>query len=471
MHGGVSRNKRRQIMADFRAGGYDFVLANRVASEGLDFEFCSAVVNYDLPWNPMEIEQRIGRIDRIGQAEETILVVNFVNEQTIDERILTRLLDRIGIFESSIGALEPIITDAAPELLRTGFDFTLTPEEREQKLHEALTAIEEQRKGVRDVADASSALLVSNDVDLAGLEDDLLRTGRYIGQRELALLLNDWARVDGAPPVEFAQNGLTVNVRGNAQMASRVADLTRTQQRTGAETGLLASQLRAELPMTFVLDQEHARTGGGVLLTATSPLVMAAVSVPGHRQARFASVEIVGHSEESTPGMFLVVLAKALSASRGGDEIWGEAIGPDGRRAGDAPVNDLLAALAEGRLKDLPLPEISHLVSMADRAINQLRLRHEAETRHRQVEFEALKAARAVTLREQHERKTTTIEKRLRTAAERGRGPNAINLFKAQRQRAQTRFERLVAEVDGQRQPELRLEPVAACVLKITRPA
>ena len=66
MHGGVTREERRRIMAEFRAGAYDFVLANRVASEGLDFEFCSAVINYDLPWNPMEIEQRIGRIDRIG---------------------------------------------------------------------------------------------------------------------------------------------------------------------------------------------------------------------------------------------------------------------------------------------------------------------------------------------------------------------------------------------------------------------
>jgi len=94
MHGGVTREERRRIMAEFRAGAYDFVLANRVASEGLDFEFCSAVINYDLPWNPMEIEQRIGRIDRIGQKEETILVVNFVNDSTIDERILTRRVAR-----------------------------------------------------------------------------------------------------------------------------------------------------------------------------------------------------------------------------------------------------------------------------------------------------------------------------------------------------------------------------------------
>lgn len=469
MHGGVTRDKRRKIMADFRAGTYDFVLANRVASEGLDFEFCSAVVNYDLPWNPMEIEQRIGRIDRIGQVEETILVVNFVNERTIDERILTRLLDRIDIFESSIGALEPIITAAAPELLKTGFDFTLTPALREQKLHEALTALEEQRKGLRDVADASSALLVSNDVDVAGLEDDLLRTGRYIGQRELALLLNDWARIDGAPPIDFARNGLTVDIHGNAQMGARVSELAKNQQRTGAETSSLAAQLRAELPMTFVLDQEHARTSGGTLLTATSPLVMAAVSVPGHRQARFASLRIHGPSEDSRPGTFLVVLAKALSASRGGDEIWGEAIGLDGRRAGEGPVNDLLAALAEGRLEDLPLPQIEHLGSMADRAVNQLRFRHEGESSRREIEFEALKAARAITLKEQHERKLVTIDKRLRTAVERGRGQGAINLFQSQRRRAQARFEQLTSELEGQRQPELRLEPLAACVVEITR--
>jgi superfamily II DNA/RNA helicase len=79
LNGDVPRAKRNEILKSFRAGGYDFVLANRVASEGLDFEFCSAVINYDLPWNPMEVEQRIGRIDRIGQKEKKILIVNFIN--------------------------------------------------------------------------------------------------------------------------------------------------------------------------------------------------------------------------------------------------------------------------------------------------------------------------------------------------------------------------------------------------------
>jgi superfamily II DNA or RNA helicase len=467
MHGGVSRERRRAIMADFRAGAFDFVLANRVASEGLDFEFCSAVINYDLPWNPMEVEQRIGRIDRIGQREESILVVNFVNEQTIDERILARLLERIEIFESSIGALEPIISQAAPQLLKVGFDFTLTPEQRDQKVHEALTAIEEQKRGLQDVTDASSALLVSDDVDIAGLEDDLLRTGRYVGQRELALLLDDWARTDGAGPVRFAPGGLTAELRGNPAMATRVDALVQKQQRTRTETQPLVSSLRSELPISLVLDQELARTGGGNLLTSTSPLVMAAVSVPGHRHARFASLRVPGREGESVPGLFVVVLAKATSGARSGDEIWGEAVGVDGRGADDGPVNALLAALAEGQFEDMPLPTVERLPRLTGRAVVALERRHETEQARRDREFEALREARLLTLGQQHQRKIATLDRRIRTLVARGRGTRMVGLFDAQKRRASDNYERLSAELRDAAPQSLHLEHLAACIVEI----
>jgi len=66
LHGGIRSRDRQDVIARFRRGEFDVLVASRVASEGLDFEFCGAVVNYDLPWNPMEVEQRIGRIDRFG---------------------------------------------------------------------------------------------------------------------------------------------------------------------------------------------------------------------------------------------------------------------------------------------------------------------------------------------------------------------------------------------------------------------
>lgn len=467
MHGGVKRDARLKIMAGFRAGLYDFVLANRVASEGLDFEFCSAVINYDLPWNPMEIEQRIGRIDRIGQSEETILVVNFVNESTIDERILDRLLSRIDIFQSSIGALEPIIAASAPKILQAGFNFALTAEEREQKVHEMLTALAEQQAGLEDISDASSSLLVTNDVDVAGLEKDLVRTGQYIGQRELALLLDDWARTESAPGVTFIQDGSTIEFRGNAAMSAQLNELSRAGQRTRAETSSLASYLRNELPISLVLDQEFARTSGGTLLTATSPLAMAATAVPGHRQARFASLRITT-SEDVVPGIYIVVLATAISASQGGDEIWGCAVNRNGRNAGEGPVNALLAALADGRLVDVPLPTIDRIDRLAERALNHLHIRHADEQEKKDVEFEALRDAKLISLQAQCERKMAAIETRISTARSRGRNERSIELFRNQLRRSAERHRQLHTEIEMQSQPEIHLEPLAACVVAIT---
>ena len=73
------------------------------------------MVNYDLPWNPMEVEQRIGRLDRIGQTSPRINIYNLWIEDSIETRILRRLYTRIGIFEQSVGELEcrlkPIFCD------------------------------------------------------------------------------------------------------------------------------------------------------------------------------------------------------------------------------------------------------------------------------------------------------------------------------------------------------------------------
>lgn len=78
--------------------------------EGLDFQFCSALINYDLPYNPMRIEQRIGRIDRMGQKSDKIIIGNLCIENTIDVVINRVLLSRIAAATDLIGEMEPIIT-------------------------------------------------------------------------------------------------------------------------------------------------------------------------------------------------------------------------------------------------------------------------------------------------------------------------------------------------------------------------
>lgn len=85
------------------------LLCTDAASEGLNLQAAGALVNYDLPWNPSKVEQRIGRIDRIGQKSEQVLVVNLFLEHSVDERVYQALRSRCGLFEHFVGAMQPVL--------------------------------------------------------------------------------------------------------------------------------------------------------------------------------------------------------------------------------------------------------------------------------------------------------------------------------------------------------------------------
>lgn len=134
----------------------DMLLFTEVGSEGLDYQFCDMMINYDLPWNPMRIEQRIGRIDRRGQQSEAVNIYNIITEDTVDADIYYRCLMRIGIFERSIGDCEEILGEIATSIEMIALDTTLTEEERKVKLEQIadnevrkvqeLTRLEEEEK-------------------------------------------------------------------------------------------------------------------------------------------------------------------------------------------------------------------------------------------------------------------------------------------------------------------------------------
>ena len=110
IHGDVPSEDRFNLIEKFKnVKNFTILLSSEVGSEGLDMQFCNSMVNYDLPWNPMVVEQRIGRIDRFGQQSEKVHIYNLVVEDSIQVDIYTRLLDRIGIFKNCIGDLEAIL--------------------------------------------------------------------------------------------------------------------------------------------------------------------------------------------------------------------------------------------------------------------------------------------------------------------------------------------------------------------------
>ncbi len=96
------------------------LLASETGGEGRNIQFANAIVNYDLPWNPMKIEQRIGRIHRIGQTQD-VFIFNFCLQGSIEEYILRILHDKINMFELVVGEIETILGNVDDE-----FDFSET---------------------------------------------------------------------------------------------------------------------------------------------------------------------------------------------------------------------------------------------------------------------------------------------------------------------------------------------------------
>lgn len=141
VHGDTPDDERVRLRNQFRSNkespdALDVLLFSEVGCEGLDYQFCDCIVNYDLPWNPMRIEQRIGRIDRRGQKSEKVLIYNMITPGTVDADIYERCLLRIGIFEREIGAGEEILGQIASEIRSIGEDLTLTMHERQEKLQQ-----------------------------------------------------------------------------------------------------------------------------------------------------------------------------------------------------------------------------------------------------------------------------------------------------------------------------------------------
>jgi ERCC4-related helicase len=134
---------RDNIMEGFKKEEYKILLSSEVGGEGLDFQYCSAIVNYDLPYNPMRIEQRIGRIDRFGQKADKIIVSNLFIKGTVDEEIYDRLYRRIRLVEDGIGSLEPILGKQLSNIQTAIITGILTDEQKEeisQKIDKAVAS-------------------------------------------------------------------------------------------------------------------------------------------------------------------------------------------------------------------------------------------------------------------------------------------------------------------------------------------
>jgi len=189
LHGGMDKPK---ILKSFEApGGPRILLSSEVASEGVDLQFSSLVVNYDLPWNPAKIEQRIGRIDRIGQEERQILIWNVMHEHTLDEKVHDRLLARLDIFREALGSMEEVLGEKVKELTGTLLSHRLSPEAEIRAIDQASVAIETLRRQQTEL-EAQATQLIGHGDFIQNKVRAARELGRYLRGEDLLAYVRDF---------------------------------------------------------------------------------------------------------------------------------------------------------------------------------------------------------------------------------------------------------------------------------------
>lgn len=267
LHGGVKEERLAVITRFGAAQGPCVLLTSEVGGEGLDMQFCRSLINYDLPWNPMKVEQRIGRIDRIGQRAESVEVISLICAGTIEDRIYDRLYRRLLEIEQTLGAFEAILGDELATLERRLLDPNLSPEEQVQEIDRRRLAIEEVARQTRDLEEEAPGLIAHGDMILARIEANH-RPERRVGADELADYVHEalsgrypGSRIDDAP----GQPGMfDVQLSAAAHLALRTL-LTRG--------GRFRTRLSRETRVRAAFERTTGQSKAVELVTTVHPLV------------------------------------------------------------------------------------------------------------------------------------------------------------------------------------------------------
>ena len=190
-HGQLNPLQKDAAIDSFRVGtGPQVLVSTEAGGEGRNFQFAHILVNYDLPWNPMRVEQRIGRVDRIGQ-EHPVTIFNFHVQGTIEGRILDVLERRIHLFEESIGGLDPILGEAEADIRAA---LRATSEERDRELERVAERLEERVLEARRAETQLRDFILDTKSFTAEIAQTALQEKQTVSQEEFELLMTSLLR-------------------------------------------------------------------------------------------------------------------------------------------------------------------------------------------------------------------------------------------------------------------------------------
>jgi len=201
--GGMEVSKDELIDSFRESDEINVMLTSEVSSEGIDLQFSRVLVNYDLPWNPMRVEQRIGRIDRLGQKSKKVLIWNLFYEDTIDSRIYKRLFERLKIFEHALGDIEPVLGEKIQKLTSELLTGKLTPTQEIERIEQTAVAIENIRKEEEILENEAYSLVAYGDYILNQVKA-AKELNRWINGKDIQIYIMDFMKLH-YPGCEFVQ--------------------------------------------------------------------------------------------------------------------------------------------------------------------------------------------------------------------------------------------------------------------------
>lgn len=201
IHGGLSVDERRAAQWEFMSPETQILIATDAAGEGINLQFCRLLINWDIPWNPNRLEQRMGRIHRYGQKED-VLVFNLVADNTREGQVLAKLLNKLDIIRESMGddrvydVIQDVLKDVSLEaIIASVFDGKESDLDRflaqnNQEIEKEFKCqIEAQQKAIaHSPVDYKNARLLKEDSDEKRLQPIYIqlffeRTFKYLGGR------------------------------------------------------------------------------------------------------------------------------------------------------------------------------------------------------------------------------------------------------------------------------------------------
>lgn len=317
VHGGM--DKQEALDRFERQGGPNILLSSEVAAEGVDLQFSSLVINYDLPWNPAKIEQRIGRIDRIGQEESQILIWNLVYEDTVDDRVYERLIERLTTFRQALGSMEAVLGDEIRELGYELLSHKLTPEQEIERINRTSVTIETNSRQ-QEMLEAEATHLIAHGEFIQNKVKAARELGRYIRGDDLMAYVKDFLDRSYPGTRLLAASGNPMELRLELSTEGRVHFNEFLQaNRLFGKTAILSTS-----PPALLFDNKLGKTKGGVeKVTQDHPLVRfvaeklkASGTGPGYFPV--SAVELIANTTTSQPpGTYVYfVMRWSVSGSR-----------------------------------------------------------------------------------------------------------------------------------------------------------